>query len=401
MPNSPIATLEVDFEAYHRGVILPLGTDRFKKRPILVVYVLIAINLLIFLGLTIARRADPTLADRLEDWAVLVPGVSPWWTYLSYAFLHGGIAHILFNMVALWVFGPDVEDRLGRLGFLGLYCAGAVAAGVAHALLDRHPVVGASGAIAAVIGSFLVFFPYVRVKTLVFFFIIGMFHIPAWWYIAFAIAGDLLGLARSGQTNIAHLAHLGGYGLGIGASLLLLAFHVVPREPYDLFTLGRQKARQRAFKVAYRQGTEHSAVQRTGKEPAIKQPEGPAAEARLKAHERFAIGDTPGAASAYLKMRGIAGSDNLPSLGRRPLYEIANHLFEKGDHTNAADAYRQFLGAYEKDAEAPRVLLMLGLLNARFLNDPTEAKRVLLACRDRVAGADEKALAVELLEEIG
>ncbi len=238
-------------------------------------------------------------------------------------------------------------------------------------------------------------------KTLVFFFIIGVFHIPAWWYIAFAIAGDLLGLVGSGKSNTAHLAHLGGYGLGVGASLLLLAFRVVPRETYDLFTIGRQKARQRAFKVAYRQGTEQSAVQRTGKEPAIKQPEGPADEARLKVQERFSTGDTPGAATAYLKMRGIAGSDKLPPLGRRPLYEIANHLFEQGDHTNAADAYRQFLTAYEKDAEAPRVLLMLGLLNARFLNDPTEAKRVLLACRDRVVSDEEKALATELLEEIG
>ena len=382
-------------------MLLPLGTDRYKRRPILVTYLLIAANLAVFAGLQILRQSDPDLADRIKHWGVLVPGASGWWTYLSYAFLHGGFTHILFNMVALWVFGPDVEDRLGRLGFLGLYLAGAVAAGLAHTMLVRASVVGASGAIAAVIGSFLIFFPYVRIKTLVFFFFIGIFHIPAWWYIAFAVAGNLLGLAGLGQSNVAYLAHLGGYGLGIGVSLLLLALHVVPREPYDLFTIGRQKARQRAFKAAYRQGTDQAAVQRSASEPAIKQLEGPAAEARLRAQERLAIGDTPGATAAYLDMRKLADNDKLPPLGRRQLYEIANHLFEVGDHANAADAYRQFLITYDKDAEAPRVMLMLGLLNARFLNDPTEAKRLLEACKDRVASADEKALATELLEEIG
>ncbi len=388
------------FAGYHGGVILPLGTDRFKRRPILIVYLLIAANMAVYAGMHILKQSDPALATGVENWGVLVPGQSAWWTYLSYAFLHANFSHILFNMVALWVFGPDVEDRLGRFGFLGLYCAGAIAAGGAHGLLTKVGVVGASGAIAAVIGSFLVFFPYVRIKTLVFFFFIGFFHITAWWYVAFAIAGDLLGLARTGQSNVAHLAHLGGYGLGIGVSLLLLAFHIVPREPYDMFSLGRQKVRRRAFKVAYRQG-DQTAAHRTANEPAIKQPEGPASEARLKAQERFTNGDTPGAAASYLEMRRTAKSNKLPPLGRRPLYEIANHLFEQGDHANAADAYRQFLSAYEKDAEAPRVMLMLGLLNARFLNDPTEAKRLLEACKDRVASADEKALAIELLEEIG
>lgn len=381
-------------------MIIPLGTDRYKRRPIVVTYLLIAVNLAVFAALQLLARQNPRLAETSMRWATLAPGASGWWTFLTYAFLHASYAHIIFNMLALWVFGPDVEDRLGRLGFLALYLSGAVGAGIAHALLEKAPVVGASGAIAATIGAFLVFFPYVQVRTLMFFLVIGVFRITAWWYIGFAMAMDLLGLARGGGQT-AYLAHLGGYALGAGVSLLLLAVKAVPREPYDLFTIGRQAARRRAFRAAQAKATKPGPVERRAKEPEIKRPDGPAAVARLRAQEQLAAGDPAGAAAAYLDMRRQPDGAKLPPLGRRQLYEIANHLFERGDHTNAADAYRQFLHAYASDPEAPRVLLMLGVLNARFLNDPTEAKRVLLACRDKLASNDEQALARELLAEIG
>ncbi len=380
-------------------MFIPLGTDRYKRRPIVVTYVLIALNLGAFAATELLLKNNPDLARRWLTWTTLAPGSSGWWTYLSYAFLHANYSHIIFNMLALWVFGPDVEDRLGRIGFGLLYLAGAAGAGGAQALLDKSPVVGASGAIAATIGAFLVFFPYVRVRTLVFFIIVGMFHITAWWYIAFAIAMDLFGMARGGG-NTAYLAHLGGYALGSGVSLLLLAFKIVPREPYDLFTIGRQAARRRAFKAAHA-AARPAPVERKTREPEVKRPDGPAARARLRAQEQLSAGDPAGAAAAYLEMRGEPDGAKLPPLGRRQLYEIANHLFEVGDHPNAADAYRQLLNAYATDPEAPRVLLMLGLINARFLNDPTEAKRSLLACRDKLAGEDERALAKDLLEEIG
>ena len=363
-------------------------------------YILIALNLAVYAVPRVMEQSRPGSVEDLLLWGRLTPGVSAWWTYLTSALLHDGAEHIIFNMLALWVFGPDVEDRLGRIGFSFLYLVGAVAAGAAHALVDPHPVVGASGAIAATIGSFLVFFPYVHIKTLVFFFFIGIYHITAWWYIAFAIAADFLGIARSGE-GIAYFAHLGGYGLGVGVSLLLLAFRLVPREPYDLFTLGKQAARRRAFKAAYHGSSRAAPAARRPREQEIKRHDGPAAEAILRAQERLSTGDPGGAAAAYLEMRGHPDARKLPPLGRRQLYEIANQLFQAGDHANAADAYNQFLLSYAEDVEAPRVQLMLGLLNARFLNDPTEAKRVLLACRERLTQDDERALAAELLEELG
>jgi TolA-binding protein len=95
------------------------------------------------------------------------------------------------------------------------------------------------------------------------------------------------------------------------------------------------------------------------------------------------------------------GAGDLPPLGRRQLYEIANRLFQQADYVNASDAYRQFLDAYESDPETPRVLLMLGLINARFLNDPTEAKRLLTRAAEQLGSEEETQLAKELLEEIG
>src|SRR5690606_10854959 len=118
--------------------------------------------------------------------------------------------HVLGNMLILWVFGTSVEDRLTRWWFLAFYLVGGAAAGAAHALLESSPALGASGAVAAVTGAAIVLFPRSNVKCIVFFFIIGIFNIPAWIFIAFAIAKDIF-FAGLGGGNVAYFAHLGGY----------------------------------------------------------------------------------------------------------------------------------------------------------------------------------------------
>ena len=230
-------------------MLIPLGTDRPLHRPTLMTYVLVGLCCVVFVVQTVVQaRMDGAVGASWFDRALWLDPRSPTvWGFVTSIFLHGGFGHLLFNMLFLWVFGPNVEDRFGRWGFLAFYLCAGVGAGLAHMAVEQAPVIGASGAIAGVTGAYMVLFPRTRVKCLLWFFIIGIFWIPAWWIIALAIARDFVvtGLGISG--NVATLAHLGGYGFGIVLSLILLWRRVVVREPYDLFTLMRQSTRRRTF----------------------------------------------------------------------------------------------------------------------------------------------------------
>ena len=142
-------------------------------------------------------------------------------TILTSMFLHGGWAHIGFNMLFLWIFGNNVEDRLGRIRFLGFYLLGGAAAILVQWLADRSsdvPTIGASGAIAAVLGAYLVLFPRAFVVTLV-----GWIPlpIPAMLFLLIWIVlqglGALSGFHQlsGGGGGVAYFAHLGGFAFGV------------------------------------------------------------------------------------------------------------------------------------------------------------------------------------------
>ncbi|QYU67860.1 rhomboid family intramembrane serine protease [Leptolyngbya sp. 15MV] len=355
----------------------------------------VAVYLLgLVLGTGAAQRAPGPL-----DQFVLLPGVSPWWTFLTYAFLHGGFLHLLGNMLTLWVFGPNIEDRFGRLGYVILYFAGAVAAGLVHSAVERSGVVGASGAIAAVTGAFMVLFPWTNVKVFCFFIVIGVFAVPALWFIGVRVAYDFI-LTGSGLSGrVATAAHLGGYGLGFGVALLLLWARIVPREPYDLFTTFRQAARRRQFHEAGFRRERQRQAQRSAISEAQRDQ---IAAARAEVSSAVADGDFPRAAAAYRRLLDRHGSDlGVALLSRRAHYELANGLFRLGDHSLAATAYDLFLRGYPADPETPEVRLMLGLLLTRYLNDPVRAKVELSAATERLPEGPQRDLARELLAELG
>ena len=112
----------------------------------------------------------------------IVPGKSVWLSIVVSMFLHGSILHIADNMLFLWVFGNNVEDRLGRIGFLVFYLLAGVVALLAHVAAGPdsvQPVIGASGAIAGVMGAYLVWYPRAKVNTLFFVFLVFWFRIQA------------------------------------------------------------------------------------------------------------------------------------------------------------------------------------------------------------------------------
>ena len=142
-------------------------------------------------------------------------------------FLHGGWLHIGGNMLFLWVFGNNVEDRLGRLGFIVFYLLGGLAAAGLQILFGSSltvPNLGASGAIAAVLGAYLVMFPRARVVTLVIFFFITAVELPAVvvlgaWFVLQLFSG-VGGFGAHVNGGVAYWAHVGGFVFGLGVAAL-------------------------------------------------------------------------------------------------------------------------------------------------------------------------------------
>ncbi|MEA1902470.1 MAG: rhomboid family intramembrane serine protease [Actinomycetota bacterium] len=145
------------------------------------------------------------------------PDKEPFLSMLTSMFLHGGTGHVVFNMWFLWIFGNNVEEAFGRIGFVLMYLAGGIAATLTFVTLNPDstvPLVGASGAIAAVLGSYAVLFPGHRVLSLLGWFIVP---IPAAIFLGFWFLAQF-GL---GGTNVAWEAHAGGFVFGFALSLLM------------------------------------------------------------------------------------------------------------------------------------------------------------------------------------
>lgn len=380
-------------------MIFPLGTDRPLARPTVVNHVLIGLNLLVFAIGPMLERFAPNSWKPLEDSMVLHPTSLRWWQPITYAFLHANFWHIFGNLLTLWVFGPNVEDRFGRLGYLAFYLAAAAAAGLLHAAFYPNPVLGASGAIAGVTGAYLVLFPRTTIHAIFLLYLGGAIAIPAWWFIAGRIAWDLLAQGSGRSGNVATLAHLGGYAVGIGISLALLWTRVLSREPFDLFTISKQAARRRHFReAAFQQRRQAGRVNAEAARTPVA--DDAVALARADVTARLDSQDRAGAIAAYRSLLDRHGRPHA-LLSRRLQYEMANHLFAAGDYQTAHTAYSIFIDAYPTDAERHVVELMLGLISARHLNDPVHAKQRLNSALQGLPEGEHRSLAHELLAELG
>ncbi|MGH9279965.1 MAG: rhomboid family intramembrane serine protease [Acidimicrobiales bacterium] len=148
----------------------------------------------------------------------IFPEKSPLIAILSSMFLHGSVLHVAFNMLFLWVFGNNIEDRMGPVGYLIFYLAAGVVATMAHIAVDPTstvPLVGASGAIAGVMGAYLVLFPNVPILSLVFVMVID---VPAKFLLGFWF---ILQFFTSPGSGVAWVAHVGGFVFGVLVAFLL------------------------------------------------------------------------------------------------------------------------------------------------------------------------------------
>jgi membrane associated rhomboid family serine protease len=151
-----------------------------------------------------------------------------WWaTVFTSMFMHGGILHIAFNMLFLWIFGNNVEDSMGRPRFLLFYLLAGVVAAYTQALVNidsTEPAIGASGAIAGVLGGYLLLFPRARVLTVIFIiFFVTLLEIPAvimlgiWFVLQFLPAIGQVGTDAVSGGGVAYWAHVGGFAFGLAA----------------------------------------------------------------------------------------------------------------------------------------------------------------------------------------
>lgn len=213
--------------------MIPLRDINPSRRTPVVTLVLIAVNTMVFLyQLSLDRTAQTALLYGLGfvparlPMALRSPEMSfgdallPLWTSM---FLHGGFLHLLGNMWFLWVFGDNVEDRLGHLRFLVFYLLCGVGAGLVHALVELNspvPTVGASGAVSGVLGAYFVLCPRSRVITLVpLLFVFFTVRLPAmvvlgYWFLIQFFQG-LSTLSGEQTAGVAWWAHIGGFVFGV------------------------------------------------------------------------------------------------------------------------------------------------------------------------------------------
>jgi membrane associated rhomboid family serine protease len=220
--------------------MFPIRDDTPRFSTPIITYFIIALNVVVFLyELSVGAQSQRALNAFVAEFGViprhevavltgqssLNPGAAILPIFTS-MFLHGGWLHIIFNMWWLWIFGDNIEDYLGHFKYLVFYLVSGFAAALVHIALNltsRVPTVGASGAIAGVMGAYIVLYPRAKVLTLVFLIVfITFWWLPAWlflgyWFLIQFISGAATTIAETSQSTggVAVWAHVGGFLAGI------------------------------------------------------------------------------------------------------------------------------------------------------------------------------------------
>lgn len=361
-------------------MLLPIRTNIQPWRTPYTNYALIAVNVIIFFATYAGGE------DSLRKWAqiyMLTPAYPFLWQFITYAFLHGSIGHIFGNMYFLYMFGNNINDRLGHVGYLCFYLAGAVFSAIGHTLAASFygagvatPVLGASGAIAAVTGAYLVLYPQTLITIVYWFFFIGTMEVPAIYLILLKMIFIDNIISRSAQ-NVAYDAHLAGYTFGIGAILLLLATKLLPPNDFDLWAIIKRWNARRVYRDVVTESGDPFAGRiskkinvKEVKTETQKQAEEKATALRQEILTRINQGNLASAAELYQELTKDDAGQLLP---RQPILDIANQLMSIGNWTDAAGAYEKFLAYYSETEHSEQVQLMLGIIYARYLPDKTKA----------------------------
>lgn len=375
--------------------VIPIGTDvRLRRKPIGNLAI-IGLNVLVFV-----------LADAMNNrfvagmFSPLNAGLPSLHEYLTYQFRHGDWGHLLGNMLFLWIFGNAVCDRMGSLNYVIFYLAGGVFAGLAYTYSAIHPLVGASGAIAAVTTAFLVLFPRVNITILLWMGIVTTIEVPS----TILIVGKIIvwdniisprfGSAQGLSSNVAFSAHLGGYAFGFFVALMLLVIQALPRHPFDLLALWKRWGMRGGIPAPTGfgdGGARPIVMEQVESRPLSEIEMSPVERLREDILNAIEENDMREASRLHERMQALEPRMVLP---RMQQVLLANHLAQQREHALAVAAYEAFLTAYPGSPEVPQVLLFVGLLYRRYLQQPARAIECLRAAAESLTQEPQRQLAL-------
>lgn len=376
-------------------MILPIRTDNPLRSNPYTNWVLILINVAMFIM--------QMKSAAVNDYFALDPVAPRLHQFFTYQFLHGGVGHLLGNMLFLYIFGNNVNDKLGNAAYLAYYLAGGVFAGVTYMFFNGYaPLIGASGSVSAVTGAFLVLLPRTKVTILFIFFLIGLYEINSIWII---LAFFLMDVGQQfipmlGGGNVAYSAHIGGTVFGVAVCLTLLATKLLPRDTFDFLALIDRWNRRRQHRDIVSRGYDPFAFkparnERTKPDPRLDQIQ----DLRATINESIAARRLGDAATQYGQLLAI---DANQVMSKQTQMDLANELFSRGDHPAAAGAYEAYLRQYARSGEGlEQVQLMLGIIYARYLPNPQRAGELLRSASERLTGERERAIVREELAKLG
>lgn len=390
--------------------MIPIGDDTPTSKTPFVTWSLIGANIVAYAlsrggGLESFREVIYSLGFTPDDFRPL--------TLVSSMFLHASLVHLAGNMLFLWVFGDNVEDAMGAVRYLAFYLGAGIAAGLCHFVFNSDPTlptVGASGAISGILGAHIILFPRNRIRILFWwYFYIRIFKVQAGWALGFYFVMQVLLAVVFGEySNVAYGAHIGGFAVGLAATLVLMSLGVVKPiraavrsgasggklvDEFDVDSGGSgrvQVYRDRAggVNVLAAESTLVAAGQ-------VSADSGARVRAIL---DWVSAGETDRAVQATqleLRLPGKRAAD-LPSLAK-----IADAFYQNGVYAMAFHVYDAFIArATPGNPLLPEVEFRAGIIASRDLRDFAAAKRLLADAAKRHESAERRAQAERELRRI-
>lgn len=377
--------------------MIPIRTEAPVRYLPLANYVLIGTNVLafFFFNLMGGTGGHSSIYEWSQNNLPLDTAAPRFHQFLTYQFLHANVAHLIGNMLFLWVFGNSVNSKMGDFTYALFYLSAGIFSGWGYFRLDPSSIgstlVGASGAISGVTTAYLVLYPLSRVLVLYWFFIIGFLHIPAIALILVKIIfwDNVLSPQLEGEDHIAYSAHLSGYAFGFAFAMLLLLVRGVVRDHFDLLALWHRAYQRRAFQPETRPGFINRAAAATApprmartapiSPPAPRPPSEPQRQAddlREDVERALAAGNKEKALQLYAEFMGLRPD---AVLAERLQVLVGRAFYEKNAYAEAVSVFEAYLEHYPRALDRAEVGLLAGIILARDLGRPEQAEKRLAA----------------------